>query len=365
VRVAPAFERALSGLSDDYQRNAPQTVGIGQYPQGREIYAELVQAHTTLSLTPEEVHARGVARLAQIEEAIEAIQAEVGFAGDSVGFKASLDNDPRWRANNSEEITALFQRYIDRITPQIAEFFPVTPKASYGVAALPEALQKSMTFGYYDPPKKDRDRGIYFFNPANLTQRALPDVATLTYHELMPGHHLHFATQQENATLHPFRANSIVTSYVEGWAEYAAAFAGEIGMFQAPQERYGRLVMDAFLSTRLVVDTGMNTMGWSLEQARDYMRAHSRMPEAEVLSESLRYSCDIPGQALAYKLGDTQIFMLRERMRHALGERFNLKDLHNAVLGPGALPLQDLEWHVDREIERLKHKRAPRSPNHS
>jgi uncharacterized protein (DUF885 family) len=176
----------------------------------------------------------------------------------------------------------------------------------------------------------------------------------LLYHELVPGHHLHIATQQENPRLHPFRMHNFVNAFNEGWAEYAATYAGEIGMYEEPEERYGRLVMDAFLTCRLVVDTGMNVLGWSLERARDYMRSHSGMAEAEILTESLRYSCDLPAQALAYKLGDTQILDLRERMRRALGARFEIKEFHAAVLGPGALPMPELAWHVEREIERLR-----------
>jgi uncharacterized protein (DUF885 family) len=193
------------------------------------------------------------------------------------------------------------------------------------------------------------------FNASNMTKRPLFNIGALTYHELMPGHHLQIATQHENPQgLHPLRAHSFVNAYVEGWAEYAAAFAGEIGMYELPEERYGRLEMDAFLTSRLVVDTGMNVMGWSLERGREYMRAQGRLPEVEILTESVRYSCDIPGQALAYKLGDREIFAMRERMRSTLGARFNLKDFHRTILGPGALPMLDLDWHVDHETARLQ-----------
>ena len=138
---------------------------------------------------------------------------------------------------------------------------------------------------------------------------------------------------------------------MKGGAENAATFAGEIGMYAEPEERYGPLVMDAFLTCRLVVDTGMNSLGWSLQQACDYMRTHSSMSETEILSETLRYSCDIPGQSLAYKLGDTHILKLRDRMREAHGPRFDIKGFHAAILGPGALPLLDLEWHVEQQIK--------------
>jgi uncharacterized protein (DUF885 family) len=351
--IEPAFDRALEGLSDNYLTHAPNEVGLGQYPGGADVYAELVRFHTTLNLTPEQVHACGVERMSQIEESIGAIQAEIGFKGDGNGFATYLNRDPHWRASTGEGVKAVFQRYIDRLRPVLNDCFATVPVAAYRVAPLPEALKASMTYGYYDPPSEARAEGIYFFNESNLTKQPLFHLGALTYHELMPGHHLQLALQHENVSLHPVRTHSFVTAYIEGWAEYAATLAGEMGLYEQPQERYGRMVMDAFLTSRLVVDTGMNALGWSLERARDYMRAHSRLIEAEVLTESVRYSCDIPGQALAYKLGDTEILSMRERMRQALGPRFELADFHAAVLAPGALPLPDLHWHIECEIARL------------
>jgi uncharacterized protein (DUF885 family) len=304
-------------------------------------------------LTPEQVHAKGVERIAQIEQSMQSIRAELGFKGDADTFLARLNADPRWRAATVEGVKGVFQRYIDRLKPHFARCFRSTPRAEYSIEALPEALQGSMTFGYYDAPRPHRPTGLYLFNSSNLTKQALFNVGALTYHELVPGHHLHLCTQRESSSLHPLQRFSFVNAYNEGWAEYAATLAGEIGMYEEPEERYGRLVMDAFLSCRLVVDTGMNVLGWSLERGRDYMRRHSGMAEAEILSESLRYSCDLPAQALAYKLGDVEILGMRERMRAALGSRFDLKDFHAAVLGTGALPLTDLDWYVERETRRL------------
>ena len=351
--VNPAFDRLIAVLSESYLELAPDGVGLAQYAGGSEIYAELVKLHTTLDLTPQEVHARGLERMVRIEASMRDIRTQLGFDGDGPAFVRHLTADPRWRADTVEGVTAVFQRYIDRLAPRFADYFPMVPAAPYTIAPLPEALQGSMTFGYYDGPRPDRKQGIYLFNALNLTRQALFNIGALTYHELVPGHHLHLSTQQENKQLHPFRAHSFVNAYNEGWAEYAATFAGEVGMYEAPEERYGRLVMDAFLTCRLVVDTGMNILGWSLERARDYMRAHSGMAETEVLTETVRYSCDIPGQSLAYKLGDTEIMALRERMRLALGARFDIKEFHAAILGPGALPMPELARHIDREIERL------------
>jgi uncharacterized protein (DUF885 family) len=284
------------------------------------------------------------------------IREELGFAGDHKALLTHLNEDPRWRADTVDGVKAVFQRYIDRLAPRLGEYFATEPKAGYSIAPLPEALQDSMTFGYYDAPRPGKDQGLYFFNARNLTRQALFNIGALTYHELMPGHHLHLAMQNESRRLHPLRVHSSVNAYNEGWAEYAATLAGEMGMYETAEERYGRLVQDAFLTSRLVVDTGMNVLGWSLEQAREYMRRYSGMAETEVLTETLRYSCDIPAQSLAYKLGDTEILNLRHRMQSALGTAFRLRDFHAAVLESGALPLPDLAWHIDWQIDQERER---------
>lgn len=350
--IDEAYERLICVLSNDYVAQAPDTVGIGQYAGGEELYLKLVKEHTTLNLSPQEVHERGIERMMHLQESMREIREELKFDGDHEAFVAHLNRDPHWRAESVAGVEAVFQRYIDRLAPRYSEYFASQPKAGYAVAPLPAASQDSMTFGYYDSPRPGRDQGVYYFNARNLTQQALHNIGALTYHELVPGHHLHFATQRENRRLHPFLAHNAINAYNEGWAEYAATFAGEIGMYEAPEERYGRLVQEAFLTSRLVVDTGMNVLGWSLERARDYMRENSGMAETEVLSETLRYSCDLPAQSLAYKLGDTEILNLRNRMQTTLGSQFRLQDFHAAVLEHGALPLPDLAWHVDWRLRQ-------------
>lgn len=351
--VEAAFDRALAVLSDDYLSRAPERVGLDQFTGGRAVYEDLVRLHTTLDLSPEQVHAKGIERIAQIEASMQSVRTELGFEGDGAAFLARLNADTRWRATTVEGVQGVFQRYIDRLKPHFSRCFGSAPRAECSIQPLPEALQGSMTFGYYDAPRPGRPKGLYLFNSRNLTQQGLFNVGALTYHELVPGHHLHLCTQNESEALHPFHRFSFVNAYNEGWAEYAATLAGEMGMYAEPEERYGRLVMDAFLSCRLVVDTGMNALGWSLERARDYLRRHSGMAEAEILSESLRYSCDLPAQALAYKLGDVEIMGMRESMRAALGGRFDVREFHAAVLRTGALPLPDLRWYIGHETGRL------------
>lgn len=340
TKVASAFSCLSALLNDpDYRKRAPDAVGMGQYPGGPEVYAELVRQHTTLDLSPTEVHEIGVRRIAGIRKSMDELLDEIGFDGSPEEYLEMLEGDPNWRADDEEALTAVFNRYIDRIAPHIDDYFAFKPAAAHGVGALPTAMSASMTFGYYDAPSAEDPLGRYLFNAANLTHNALANIAALNYHELVPGHHFHMASQRENETLHPVRAYSFVNAFNEGWAEYAARLAGEMGMYQLPAERFGRMMMDSFLTTRLVVDTGMNAMGWSLEDSREYMRANSFMPEPEIQSESLRYSCDIPGQALAYKLGEDYLVARREEMREALGERFDIRTFHDVVLKPGALPL--------------------------
>jgi uncharacterized protein (DUF885 family) len=349
--IEPAFDRAIQGLSDSYLDKASDTIGAAQYPGGENLYCELTKLHTSLDLTPEQVHARGLDRMAQIEESIREICAQPGFANDSPAVP--LQSDATWHESTVEGVISRFEHYIDSAQPVLRRCFVRLPQASYGVEPLARELQESMSFGFYDAPCRGRDRGVYFFNSAHLTRQALFHVAALTYHELVPGHHLQLALQQENPNLHPFRAHGFVNAYIEGWAEYAATLAGEMGLYEKPEERYGRLMMDAFLTTRLVVDTGINALGWSLESALDYMRAHTVLTESEIRMESVRYG-DRPGQVLPYKLGDTHLIALRERMRQRLGAHFDLKAFHAAVLDTGAIPLTDLGWHVDHVTDKIR-----------
>lgn len=349
--IGPAFDELLALLdSAEYTAHAPAQGGIGQYPGGDAIYADLVKMHTTLDLAVEDVHSTGHTRMARIQDEMRALTASAGFDGTPKEYLASLADDPDWRATTPEGIAAHFQRYIDRLAPEVNTYFGVRPSAEYGVAALPEAVSGSMTFGYYSAPQPDRDVGLYLFNAVNLSQTALPMIAALNYHELVPGHHFHFVTQRESQDLHPLRRYGFVNAFNEGWAEYAARFAGEIGMYREPEERFGRLIMEAFLTSRLVVDTGMNSLGWSLERAREYMHEYSFMSQAEVDSETLRYSCDLPGQALAYKLGDDFLYDLREDIRTTLGDAFTISDFHDAVFRSAGLPLPLVAENVRAEL---------------
>jgi uncharacterized protein (DUF885 family) len=246
-----------------------------------------------------------------------------------------------------------------RIEPKLAEWFGTRPKAPYGVRRLSPALEPVMTYGFYQRPTPQEPGGYYMFNGSKLEERSMLNAAALSYHELVPGHHFQVALTQENPRLSAFRKNAAYTAFLEGWGEYASDLAGDMGMYTDPYDRAGRLSMDLFLSTRLVVDTGMNALGWSRDRAMDYMRAHTFESETQIRTETLRYSADMPGQALAYKMGSRTIRELRERMRQRLGARFDVRRFHETVLMHGSMPLGVLERHV----ERLLAPAAPASPD--
>jgi uncharacterized protein (DUF885 family) len=195
-----------------------------------------------------------------------------------------------------------------------------------------------MTYGYYNAPTAEDPVGYYNYNASNLPARSLVWAGSLIAHELLPGHHFHLAGQDENSNLQPFRRKYDITAFTEGWGEYASSLGIEMGLYETPEELYGRYLLELFLATRLVVDTGMNALGWSLQEARDYMRERVIQSDEEIASETLRYSTSIPAQALAYRLGYEKIWELRRRAEAALGESFDVREFHEIVLSDGSKP---------------------------
>ena len=204
-----------------------------------------------------------------------------------------------------------------------------------------------MTFGYYQIPTKADPTGYYNYNGSNLAERPLFNCASVVYHELVPGHHFQINLQSENESLPMFRREGEHTAFLEGWAEYASGLAEEMGMYQDAYELYGRLAAEMFLTVRLVVDTGMNYYGWPRSKAVEFMKANLLESDTQIFTESLRYSCDIPGQALAYKIGSTKIRALREKAKEALKDKYDVRKFHAAVLGSGSMPMTVLEQHID------------------
>jgi uncharacterized protein (DUF885 family) len=352
--VLPAYDDLLALVGEDYERDAPTTVGMAQYPGGEAAYRRLVRESTASSMTPEQAHQLGLEQVAELADKMAKARADMGFSGTEEEFHAQLATDPRVHASSPDEVEALFLRHMAALEPLISQYFSVLPKAPYGVARLALEAEAGMTYGYYEAPTSAEPTGRYRWNGANLETKSLLTYATLIFHELAPGHHFHIARQAENEALPDLRREATdIGAFNEGWAEYAAGLGWEMGLYDDPLDGYGRLVHERFTAQRLVVDTGLNLLGWSLEEAAAYMRANTTESEGQVASEVVRYSTDLPAQALAYRAGFVELNRLRSRTEAALGARFDIREFHEHVLGPGALPFPVIEGHLDRWVASL------------
>jgi uncharacterized protein (DUF885 family) len=346
TRIAPAAARIVSLLEGPYAAAASDAVGLSSYPGGRAYYDWLVQWHTTLPVTAQELHDYGLAEVARIEREMADIRREVGFTGTREAFHAQLARDPRFFAKTPDEFGARLMLYAMRLKPRLDATFSKQPHAPGDVRRLAPELEPALTFGFYQPPSVTDSTGHYFFNGTGLDQRSLLTAAPLIAHELWPGHHFQISLALENSALPPFRRNRSYTAFSEGWGDYASLVAGELGLYSDPYDRYGRLAMEMFIACRLVVDTGTNAFGWSLERLRNYMRAHVLESETQILTESLRYSTDLPGQALAYKAGSREFQRLRTESAARLGAAFDIRAFHAFVLDQGSLPMSVLRARV-------------------
>jgi len=356
-QVNPALQRLIDYLGGDYLAQAPDAVGLKQYPGGEEYYRFLVARNTTLDQKPEAIHQVGLTHLARLEHSMDSLLGVVGFKGTRREFLTAVAKDPRFIARTPEDVGARYQKYYEAIKPLIPRLFAKTPKAPAEFRRLNPALEASQTYGFYQAPSPASPVGVYFYNASNLATRSLFTVAPIAYHELVPGHHFQVSLAEENPELPPFRKDFYATAFGEGWAEYATELAGELGLYADPYDKYARLISEAFLTTRLVVDPGMNLLGWSRERAMEFMREHTMMAESEIASETLRYSVDLPAQALGYKVGAFEFQRLRARAEGELGARFDIRDFHDVVLDAGELPLKVVGSMVDRWIAKEKRTR--------
>lgn len=345
--VNPALESLVTFIDGPYRARASSRVGIGQYPGGPECYRALVRQHTGLDLSPEQIHQIGLTAVEGLDVELEKVARAANFKGTLADFRSYLKTDRRFFPKSSQEIGDTMMAAIRRIEPKMDAFFTRKPKAPYGVKRLDESLEQSMTYGYYQVPSASDPMGYYRFNGSRPESRSLVMAAATIYHELIPGHHYQIMLRREQTGLTPFRRSVMHTAFTEGWAEYSSDLAGEMGMFDDPYARAGRLAMDLFLSSRLVVDTGMNALGWSRERAMAYMTEHTLESAVQIDTETLRYSSDMPGQALAYKLGARQIHELRRRVQAAQGASFDIRRFHAHLLDHGSMPLGVLDGHVE------------------
>lgn len=348
AKIKRGFENLIAQLDDKYEAAAPEGVGMSQLPGGEAVYRDLAAMHTTMDLTPQQIHDRGHARMASIEAQMAEVRKQLNFTGSATEFAVHLRGPHGGVAKDADDVGARMRNHKDRLEQRYDEFFVERSTSEYDVERLPQPLEGTMTWGYYSQPTPYEKRGVYYFNGSKLDSLAVIAAASLVFHELVPGHHLHMTLQNANNDLPPLRKYATVNAFNEGWAEYAATLTGEMGLYDDPYDRYGRLSMDAFLTSRLVVDTGMNALGWSLERAQQYLAEKTLCAPQEISTDTIRYSCGIPTQALAYKLGDEEILRMRQRAIDHLKADFSYPHFHSAILDVGALPLPVLEWHLEK-----------------
>jgi uncharacterized protein (DUF885 family) len=355
TEIVPAYDGIVAYLKGPYRVGAPSGVGVSQYPGGRAYYQYLIFQSTTLSTTPEALHANGLREVAKLNAQIDAIRQQLGFKGNLVAFKHYLATDKRFFPPTTQAFGDRLEMYVQRSAAAAPRFFSQMPKTPYGVEPLPKALAGAQTFGYYDAATAAKRKGNYLYNAWHPERTSWLGAGALICHELIPGHHFQIALQQENTALPNVRHYDFSeTGYVEGWGEYASQLCFDMNVYRTPYDKLGRMMQDLMVSTRLVVDTGMNVLGWSRERAMQYMRDNLTLSEAQIESESLRYSTDLPGQALAYKTGELTMLALRDHAKAELGNQFNIRQFHDWVIGSGAMTLDTLRAHIDYEIARKK-----------
>lgn len=349
--VVPEYERLRDFLTEIYIPNGAESIGITEQDGGSEYYEFLIRRYTTLDLTPEEVHQEGLREVERIrEEMMEIVEAE-DFEDDFDTFVEFLRSNPRFYANSPEELLKETALVLKKMDGKLPELFKTLPRLPYGIREVPSYLAPRTATAYYSRGSADGSRaGYYAVNTHNLNSRPLYEIEALSFHEAVPGHHLQIALQQELENLPVFRTASGFTVFTEGWALYSERLGLEVGFFEDPYSNFGRLSYEMWRALRLVVDTGIHSMGWVRQQSIDYMAQNSALSLHNIQSEVDRYIF-WPGQALAYKMGEIKIRELRELTELELEEDFDIREFHDVVLLSGSVPLYVLEENVKRYID--------------
>lgn len=356
--VVPAIADLVDYLEHAYAGAATDGWGQSALPGGAEYYRYCVRDNTTTDLTAENIHERGLRVVRGLQEQMADLRARLGFNGTAAKFHAQLRADPRFVPRSPEQIGETIEHFSQIGYDALDKLFARPQKAPFGAKRLPENLEGGMTFGYYHPGAKTGETGYYLFNGSNLAKQSTLSLASLALHELVPGHHYEINVARENEALPRFRAFNAISTYIaayhEGYAEYAADLGKEFGAYDDPYDLYGRHALDIFISSRLVVDTGMNALGWSYDDAATFLRDNTLMSENEIASELPRYATDLPGQALAYKLGSLTFAELRAKAHAALGSKFDVRTFHDRIVTNGGMPLTMVASEVDRFIEAAR-----------
>jgi len=354
-KINPSYQAFAETYDRQLKDRCSKNVSVSSQPNGAAYYAFQVRQQTTTDLTPDAIHKIGLGEVARIRAEMGQVATKAGFANREAMI-ADMRTNPKYFAKTPAELmaaTALMAKTIDGKMPDL---FNKLARLPYGLKEIPPEIAPGSTTAYYQPGSPESGvAGNYYVNTSKLDQRPLWEVPALTVHEAVPGHHMQIATQQELDMPAWRKATSYYTAFVEGWGLYSERLGIEMGIYDTPQKDMGRLSYEMWRATRLVVDTGLHSKGWSKEQAVAFMKDNTALTDANIDAEVNRYISN-PGQALAYKLGELKIRDLRTRAEKALGSKFDLRRFHDTVLGQGAVPLDVLDAQIGRwiETERLR-----------
>ena len=347
-----AYKKTLAFIEADYAPYTREGAGIADLPGGKEVYAAAIEHHTAgAGYSPEEIHELGLAEVARIRAEMEGILEEIHFEGSFQDFLTFLRTDPAFYAKTPDELMGKAKAVAAKLGAILPTYFGKLPEHWYDVEPVPAAIAPGYTSGRYVEGDPEEDRpGIYLVNTYALDQRPLYELPALSAHEAVPGHHLQIMLAMEMKGQPRFRQQYYATAFGEGWGLYAEHLAMEAGLNETPYERFGGLSMEMWRACRLVADTGLHWYGWTREEAEACFNENSALAPLNIQNEVTRYM-GWPGQATAYKIGELKILELRHQAEAALGDRFDIRAFHDAVLSQGAVPLDVLDRQIHDWIE--------------
>ncbi|MCG9965530.1 DUF885 domain-containing protein [Shewanella cutis] len=351
--VLPTYQAFYDFMTQEYMPNTRENIAANSLPDGDAFYENRVRYYTTLNMTSAEVHELGLKEVKRIRQEMEQVIKSVGFKGSFADFLHFLRTDPQFYTTSADQLlkeAAFIAKKADAMLPK---YFGKLPRKPYGIAPVPAEIAPKYTSGRYSGSNRDDEPGYYWVNTYALDKRPLYELEALTLHEAVPGHHLQISLNSELSSLPDFRRYSYISAFGEGWGLYSEYLGLEAGFYQDPYSNFGRLTYEMWRAARLVVDTGMHAQGWSREQAIEFMASNTALSLHNVTTEIDRY-ITWPGQALSYKIGELTIKRLRAKAEQALGDKFDIRAFHDAVLENGSVPMSVLEQQINDFIEAQK-----------
>jgi uncharacterized protein (DUF885 family) len=347
--VIPAHAKLLKFLRDEYIPGARTTIAAYDLPDGKAYYRSKIREFVTLDLPPEQIHQTGLAEVARIRARMLDVMKQVGFKGDLPAFLNFLRTDPQFYAKTPQDLLNRAAWIAKTFDGKASQWFGRLPRSRFAIKPVPAEVAPFYTGGRGGP-------GIYLVNTYNLPARPLYSLPALTLHESAPGHAFQMPLAGENKALPDYRRDTYISAYGEGWALYCEALGEEMGMYQTPYETFGMLSYQMWRASRLVVDTGIHSQGWTRERAQKFLHDNTALADHEIETEVDRYIA-WPGQALSYYMGELEIQKARRKAEQALGPKFNIRAFHDALLELGSVPLPVIDQRVDRLI--AEHGKGP------